>query len=254
MGLTLDSPVSAAIVTGCGQGIGLSCLQSMAQQSWNRFTFGITRSRTSALDKCLASINAPVDIRYFDVSDDDSSDDFFSGIDDCIRIERVILNAGIRSRAALDDAEISLFSDVLRVNFLSQVKWAKVCINRAVRLNHHLSILAVSSIVGSRGFSGLTTYAASKSALEGFVRSAAVEFAKKNVQINAIAPGFVESSYASDFRVNRPELYRWTLDQTPMGRWGQCSEVAELASFLVSPANSYMTGSVIPCDGGWTSK
>ena len=246
--------VSAAIVTGCGQGIGLSCLQSMAQQEWNQFTFGVTRSRTSVLDECLSSIDSPVDIRYFDVSDGNLSDNFFSGIDDSIRIERVILNAGIRSRVVLEDAEMSLFSDVLSVNFLSQVKWAKACIGRAVRLDHRLSILAVSSIVGSRGFSGLTTYAASKSALEGFVRSAAVEFATKNVQINAIAPGFVESSYASDFRLNRPELYRWTLDQTPMRRWGRCSEVAELASFLVSPANSYMTGSVIPCDGGWTAK
>lgn len=254
MGLLVKPGVSATIVTGCGQGIGLACLQSIAQQEWNQFTFGVTRSRTSALDECLALIDAPVDIRYLDVSDGDLSDNFFSEIDDSMRIERVILNAGIRSRAALEAAEMSLFSDILRVNFLSQVKWAKACISRAVRLDHHLTILAVSSIVGGRGFSGLTTYAASKSALEGFVRSAAVEFATKNIQINAIAPGFVESSYASDFRLNRPDLYRWTLDQTPMGRWGRCSEVAELASFLVSPANSYMTGSVIPCDGGWTSK
>ena len=250
----MKQTVSAAIVTGCGQGIGLSCLESLTHQNWNQFTFGITRSRTSALDDFLESRDVTADIRYFDVSDAEISRDFFLGIDDSIRIERVVLNAGIRSRVSLEEAEISLFSDVLNVNFLAQVNWSKLCIDRAIRLNHHLSIIAVSSIVGSRGFSDLTTYAASKSALEGFVRSAAVEFATKNVQINAIAPGFVESSYASDFRLNRPDLYKWTLEQTPMGRWGRCSEVAELVSFLVSPSNSYMTGSVIPCDGGWTSK
>ena len=67
-------------------------------------------------------------------------------------------------------------------------------------------------------------------------------------------PHFVESSYANDFKRNRKELYKWTIEQTPMGRWGKCDEIAELALFLVSEKNSYMTGSIIYSDGGWTAK
>jgi len=61
-------------------------------------------------------------------------------------------------------------------------------------------------------------------------------------------------SYADSFKDNRPELYQWTLQQTPMARWGSCEEVAKLSSFLIGPDNTYMTGAVIPCDGGWMSK
>ena len=86
------------------------------------------------------------------------------------------------------------------------------------------------------------------------MKSAAIEYAKKNIQINCIAPGFVESSYASDFKHTKPELYKWTIEQTPMGRWGTCDEIADVAIFAISEKNSYMTGSVIYCDGGWTAK
>ena len=100
----------------------------------------------------------------------------------------------------------------------------------------------------------LSTSAVSKSALEGFVKSAAVELAKENVQINCLSPGFVDSSYSSDFKLNKKELYKWTLEQTPMGRWGSCEEIAKFISFLISKENSYMTGSILYCDGGWTAK
>ena len=90
-------------------------------------------------------------------------------------------------------------------------------------------------------------------ALEGFMKSIAVEYAKDNIQLNCLAPGFVESSYANNFKKNKKHLYDWTISQIPMGRWGKCDEMAELALFLVSNKNSYMTGSVIYSDGGWTA-
>ena len=106
----------------------------------------------------------------------------------------------------------------------------------------------------SRGFDELSTYAVSKSALEGFMRSASVEYAKDGIQLNCLAPGFVESSYAENFKENRKDLYEWTLAQTPMGRWGKCEEMANIASFMISVQNSYMTGTTIYSDGGWTAK
>ena len=86
------------------------------------------------------------------------------------------------------------------------------------------------------------------------MRSAAVEYGSKGIQINCLAPGFVESSYADAFRINNKELYEWTINQTPMKRWGKCDEIADLALFLISKKNSFMTGSVIYSDGGWTAK
>jgi NAD(P)-dependent dehydrogenase (short-subunit alcohol dehydrogenase family) len=154
---------------------------------------------------------------------------------------------------ALEEAPLERYREVLDVNTLSQIHMAKVLIAHAIRLEQHINLLFLTSIVGPRGFSDLSTYACSKSALEGFVRSTAVEFARKKVQINCLAPGFVKSSYHSDFVRRQPELHRWTLERTPMGRWGTCHEVARVIAFLTSRSNSYMTGTVIYCDGGWVS-
>ena len=79
------------------------------------------------------------------------------------------------------------------------------------------------------------------------MRSSAVEYGNKGIQINCLAPGFVESSYADSFKKNNKELYEWTISQTPMRRWGKCEE--QIYFFLISEKNSYMTGTVIYSDG-----
>ena len=91
-----------------------------------------------------------------------------------------------------------------------------------------------SSIVGSRGFNALSSYAVSKSALEGFIKSSAIQCAKYNIRVNGLALGFVESSYAENFKKNKNTLNEWTLDQILMKRWGTCEEIADIIQFLVS--------------------
>jgi len=249
-----DDPISSTLITGCGQGIGLACFRELLHSPWNDFTIGVTRSKNRSIQE-LAEVNSSHSlVSYLDVVDSSATSRFFHCLDGGMQIQRAILNAGMRSRLPYEEASLDTFSEVLSVNCLSVIEWTKFLIKRAAQLNHSLNILVVSSIVGTRGFADLSTYATSKSALEGFVRSVAVEYATKNVQINAIAPGFISSSYADSFKHNRPELYQWTLQQTPMARWGSCEEVAKLSCFLIGPDNTYMTGAVIPCDGGWMSK
>ena len=88
-------------------------------------------------------------------------------------------------------------------------------------------------------------------ALEGFIKSAAVEYAKKNVRMNLIAPGFIKSSYYNKFLKNQSNLNKWILNRTPMGRWGKPDEVSNVIEFLISEKSSYITGSTIYVDGGW---
>ena len=110
----------------------------------------------------------------------------------------------------------------------------------------------ITSIVGNLGFDELSNYASSKGALEALTKSLAIEYAKKGVRINSIAPGFVESSYATNFKKNN-KLYKWTLNKIPMGRWGKCSEISPMVEFLISNKSSYITGSTIFIDGGWSA-
>ena len=106
----------------------------------------------------------------------------------------------------------------------------------------------ITSIVGNFGFDELANYASSKGALESLTKSLAVEYAQKNVRINSIAPGFIESSYYPKFKKNK-KLYKWTLSKIPMKRWGKCEELSPMIELLISEKSSYMTGTTIFIDG-----
>ena len=243
------------IITGCGRGIGLATAQKIIDQQKDTMLIGISKTQTYEIN--LLQEKYPKNFRFYssDVTDNYRLDSILLDIyEEFGRIDFAICNAGIRSRRSILESDIDLYRSVIEVNTISNINIAKQLIENNLREKSKLNLLFISSIVGSRGFDCLSTYAVSKSALEGFTKSAAVEYAKRKIQINCIAPGFIDSSYADDFRKKNSDLYQWTLDQTPMGRWGKCDEVADLAVFLISGKNSYMTGSIIYCDGGWTAK
>ena len=114
------------------------------------------------------------------------------------------------------------------------------------------SIVNISSIVGKNGFKELTGYASTKSALVGLGKSLAAEFGYLGLRINTINPGFIKTSYYSKFR-KKNKLYNWTLSRTPIKRWGESYEVANLIIFLLSDKSSYINGEDINIDGGWLS-
>ena len=84
----------------------------------------------------------------------------------------------------------------------------------------------------------------------------AIHFPKKSSEkykCNIINPGFIKTSYYQDFKKKKPKLYKWTLERTPQGRWGEVSEIVNLIEFLISDESSYITGTNINVDGGWLS-
>ena len=115
------------------------------------------------------------------------------------------------------------------------------------------SIVNVGSIVGKRGFSHLSGYASTKTALEGLTRSLAIELANEKIRINIVNPGFIKTSYFNKFKKNK-ELYNWTLKKTPLRKWGESSDVSELILFLLSDKSKYINGQSISIDGGWTAQ
>ena len=243
------------IITGCGKGIGLATTEKLLSTDDKVIIYGISRSHNSNIDILKKIFGSR--FNFFKCNIDDTK-----GINNLIdeiyeknkRLNFAICNAGIRSRLNLLESNLDLYRKVFEINTISNINIAKKLIKINLAAQSSCNILFISSIVGSRGFDELSTYAVSKSALEGFMRSAAIEYAKEKIQLNCLAPGFVESSYSEDFKKNKTDLYDWTIAQTPMGRWGKCEEIAEMVSFLISEQNSYMTGSVIYTDGGWTAK
>ena len=98
----------------------------------------------------------------------------------------------------------------------------------------------------------LSGYSATKGAIDSMTRSMAVEFAKFGITVNAIAPGFCETSYAENFQKNQT-LNSLVIDRIPMGRWGSAHEINGSLDFLISPEASYITGQILNVDGGWSA-
>jgi NAD(P)-dependent dehydrogenase (short-subunit alcohol dehydrogenase family) len=139
-------------------------------------------------------------------------------------------------------------SQVLDINLKSIVFLCQAVLPCMVE-NNSGKIINMSSIAGTLGFVNLSGYVMSKSAVVGLTKSLAVEFADKNIQINALAPGFCKTSYFENFQSNT-ELYDFTLSKIPMNRWGESKEVADVCVFLASSMSNYMTGEVLKVDGG----
>ena len=104
-----------------------------------------------------------------------------------------------------------------------------------------------------KGFKNLSAYASTKSALDGLTKSLAIEFAKDNIRLNIIHPGFIKTSYYKSFKRNKKKLYNWTLQKTPLGRWGESRDVSQMVIYLLSDKSNYITGQSIAIDGGWTT-
>lgn len=247
-------PSRIGFITGCGQGIGLSILKKVFSQNKDDIIIGVSRNENLEIKDLKNKYKDRFLFERCDISNIQNLNSFLNKLQKkYVPFNYAVLNAGIRSRSSMEESNLELYRSVLEINTIANINMTKHIIQNCLSKDVKCNILFISSIVGARGFNNLSTYATSKSALEGFMKSIAVEHAKKNIQLNCLAPGFVESSYADNFKLNKKDLYEWTLSQIPMGRWGKCEEIAELALFLVSEKNSYMTGSVIYSDGGWTA-
>ena len=99
----------------------------------------------------------------------------------------------------------------------------------------------------------LSAYISSKAGIVGLTKSLAIEFSRDNINVNALAPAFCKTSYYQGSVENQKDLYEFTLERTPMGRWGENKEVSDVCVFLSSEMSNYVTGQVIHVDGGWSA-
>jgi len=238
------------LITGVGKGIGLSCLKLCIKN--NAFVIGVTRSKSdyNVLQKIyknnckiiLGDIRSKITLKKI-INYQKKNNLFINGL---------VNNAGIRFRKNFLSIDIKEFQKVFEHNFFSIVQLCKLMISFAINKKKKISIVNLSSIVGSRGFDELSAYGSSKGALDALTKCIAVEF-PINVKINNVCPGFTKTSYFEKFKKNK-KLYNWTLNNIPTKRWANPKEIAELVVYLISDKSSYITGQNFYIDGGWTSK
>jgi NAD(P)-dependent dehydrogenase (short-subunit alcohol dehydrogenase family) len=164
-------------------------------------------------------------------------------------IDILVNNAGIHLKKPFSEVTDEEYQKVIQTNQVAVFSLSRE-VARSMMAEKRGSIINISSMASQYGIPLVIAYTASKSAVEGMTRAMAVELSPLGIRVNCIAPGFIKTEMSSRALVNDPERGKKVHSRTPMGRLGSAEEVADAVFFLASDASSYITGVVLPVDGG----
>ena len=224
------------LVTGGARGIGLACARAFEAQG----------------DRVAITYrNKPVDDLFSlrcDQTDPDEVEAAFAAVEDRWGpVEVLVANAGITNDTLLVRMGEDAWRDVIDTNLSGAYRMAKRAATKMLRARTG-RLIFVSSVNAVMGAPGQANYAASKAGLVGFARALAKELGSRNITSNVVMPGFI----ATDMTAALPEEWQqMAVDRIPLGRAGEPGDVAGVVTFLASPAAAYVTGAVVPVDGGF---
>lgn len=240
------------IITGAGKGIGRDCARLFSKHGAILALLSRTESDLIDLQNELGLDKDRIFLMAGDASDEHTVENFVSRvIEKFTRIDVLVNNAGMRFRKAFTDISFQEWQQVLAVNAGSTFLFCKA-VGRKMLEQKSGKIINMASIIGTEGLPELAGYGASKGAIITLTKCLAVEWAEQNINVNVLAPGFCETSYADSFK-KKNDLYNFTIDRTPMKKWGKGMDVANGCLFLASNLSDYITGAVINIDGGWSA-
>lgn len=168
-------------------------------------------------------------------------------------LDGLVNNAGIIRRSDAADFSETDWDDVMDVNLKSLFFLSQAFARRALGEGRPGRIVNVASVLSFQGGIRVASYTASKHGVLGITRLLACEWAAKGINVNAVAPGYIETNNTQALRAD-PDRSAAILDRIPAGRWGRPEDIGDAAVFLLAPASGYMHGAVIPVDGGWLAR
>ena len=237
-----------AIVTGGSRGIGRACAEALAEQGATvvvNYVKGEAAARETA--DAIVAKGGKAEIAGFDVANTAASETAIEGIiKKHGKVDILVANAGI----AIDGLLLRLKDEDLQKLFDTNVRGAVQCarmVMKSMMRSKNGRIIFMSSVIGEMGNIGQTGYAITKAAVLGAAKSIAREYASRNVTVNAIAPGFIETDMTAAMNEQAKEM---ALSIVPLGRIGTAREVAAACVFLASDEAAYVTGQVLRVNGG----
>lgn len=238
----------SAIVTGGARGIGREIAKTLAKNGANiAINYRTYNQELEKLVSELENYNVKVLTYKCDVSNEEEVESFIKAVKDKFNsIDILVNNAGITKDGLILRMSEKDFTDVLDINLKGTFNMTKAVSKIMVRQKYG-KIINISSVVGVAGNAGQCNYAASKAGVIGFSKSIARELASRNINVNVIAPGYINTDMTNVLSDNIKEEILKTI---PMKKIGDPIEVANLALFLSSNLSDYITGQVINVDGG----
>ena len=231
------------LITGASGGIGKSLVKKFVSLEGNVLATGTKTEKLDALKKEFPNIS----VLKFDISDHSKIEEFIENVSSqLVGLDVLINNAGIN----MDNLSLRMkdeeWKKVIDINLGSTFFLCKYAIKKMLK-NKYGRIVNITSIVGHTGNLGQSNYAASKAAIIGMSKSLAIEYAKKNITINCVSPGFIQSTMTDKIVENIKAVLT---SRIPMSKLGTGEDVSNTVAFLSSDAASYITGETIHVNGG----
>ncbi len=240
------------VVTGAGSGIGAAIAKLFAQHQANVIVSDIRLEKAEAIcGEIKAGGGNAVALKTNVANFEEMKDLFEFAIAQFGQVDVLVNNAGIGPKKLVKTAAHTLedWDNVVAVNQTGVFYGMKLALQQMMKQGAG-NIVNIASLAGLKPSGNNLSYAASKYAVVGMTKSAALEYASKNIRINAVCPGYTESALLDKLKASRPDMEEYLKAVIPMKRFGQATEIAEAVVWLASDSTRFITGETITLDGG----
>jgi len=241
-----------ALITGGNRGIGLSIAKAMAGYGADVAIIARTKQQ---LDNAAGQIKAETGRKVrtfpFDLENIDKIESLFKNIVAETKGVDILVNcAGTTVRGAAEELEMKAWNMVLKLNLTAVLALSQAFCRHRKQLGKPGKIINIGSLMCHGARATTAAYATSKGGLLMLTKTLAVEWAKYNINVNAIGPGYIATDLTAPLQVDE-DFNKWVLSKTPLARWGRPEDLAGTAVLLASGAGDFLTGQIIYVDGGW---
>jgi 3-oxoacyl-[acyl-carrier protein] reductase len=233
-----------ALVTGASRGIGRAIAEALASQGATVLGTATSEQGAAQISSSLGALSSASRGVVLDVGSDASVEALFAGL--AAPPEIVVNNAGITRDNLLMRMKPEEWNDVVSTNLSSLYRVCKASLRGMMKARYG-RIINISSVVGLIGNAGQTNYAAAKAGMIGFTKSLAREIASRNITVNVVAPGFIDTDMTRALDEKQVQALR---DQIPLARLGTCADIAAAVVYLASDLGGYITGETLNVNGG----
>ena len=240
-----------AVVTGGNGGIGLGMAKGLGLAGARVAIAARNAEKSRAAVETLARLGAEAIAVQVDVADEASVEAAIKSVVDRLgRLDVLVNNAGINIRKQPQEYTLAEWRSVIDTNLTSAFLCSRA-VYPVMKAAGGGKIINIGSMMSIFGASFAAAYSASKGGIVQLTKSLAAAWARDNIQVNAVLPGWIDTELTQNARRQIPALHDSVLRRTPAGRWGEMDDMAGVAVFLAAPASDFVTGTAIPVDGGF---